>query len=264
MIINKGESPAQGVCVALGAILALFLLAQVMIVNIMAVSMFLTVYHNWALSYGKYDWVLFVLTFGVPAGYTIVGLSVGAFGPDLYWCYLNPFNQAGWIMWIITFLASICCISVPAFCYYMIYRKINETSKSLHAVAKAHGSQHTSEGPSSTLASSSQNVSGHAESETSQKGKKDDSTAKKNRKIVRKLLQYELVLILTFSSLIVYGGSIAARQEPLPLVFLVVICFNSAGWFNAVVFFYQESKKKKSTAGGPTGGAVGGGSKSYL
>ncbi|KAI8844225.1 hypothetical protein BC829DRAFT_400339 [Chytridium lagenaria] len=71
--------------------------------------------------------------------------------------------------------------------------------------------------------------------------------ARKNRRIVEKLLQYELVLIITFSSLIVYGASIVARQEPLWMVFLVVICFNSAGWLNAVVYFYQERKKRMAS-----------------
>ncbi|KAJ3116682.1 hypothetical protein HDU96_009033 [Phlyctochytrium bullatum] len=336
MIVNKGDSPSHGLCVGLGATLALFLMAQVMLLNIIAVSMFLTVYRGWSLSYGKGDWVLWVLTFGVPLAYTIVGLAFGAFGPDLYWCYLNPSTTAGWVMWSVTFIAAIACIALPAFCYYMIYWKITDTQRRLHSAndssdpnSNSHGTANKSgnhsrpSGGAYPVATMPPNTFGPAPGSSSSAGggptpsnaiqpyryppsspsNKDfshstastsfpaanfphnasfhdpnrpyppvvakplppapgplhhqpwegaknletDLVARKNRRIVEKLLQYELVLIITFSSLIVYGASIVAKSEPTWMVFLVVVCFNSAGWLNAAVYFYQDWKKRIAT-----------------
>ncbi|KAJ3107564.1 hypothetical protein HDU97_003869 [Phlyctochytrium planicorne] len=270
MLVNKGESPPPLVCKSLGAVLALFLMAQVMLLNIIAVSMFLTVYRGWALSYGKFDWILMVLTFGVPIAYTCVGLAVDAFGPDLYWCYLNPFVTSGNIMWSITFIAAICCIGLPAFCYYMIYWKITETARRLQSLNEPNSSGNASSGTTAGRSGSNRvastpyvpypgSSSSHGKSVVQQPAAdfdnwprkepmtmatQEDAISKKNRLIVEKLMQYEMVLIITFSSLIVYGANIVAKQEPLWMVFLVVICFNSAGWLNAVVFFYQDWKKR--------------------
>ncbi|KAJ3107565.1 hypothetical protein HDU97_003870 [Phlyctochytrium planicorne] len=275
MLANKGESPAPAVCKSLGAILAFFLMAQVMLLNIIAVSMFLTVYRGWALSYGKFDWILVVLTFGLPVVYICIGFAVDAFGPDMYWCYLNPFIESGNIMWSITFIAAICCIGLPAFCYYMIYWKITDVAQRLQVmndhISTSHESGRMGEAwqetnlvdvasapalpyGASTSSSSHDKAVFHQPADNFSWPRKDsmtlstreDTISKKNRLIVEKLMQYEMVLIITFSSLIVYGANIVAKQEPLWMVFLVVICFNSSGWLNAAVFFYQDWKKRRS------------------
>ncbi|KAJ3116683.1 hypothetical protein HDU96_009034 [Phlyctochytrium bullatum] len=267
MIVNKGDNPPQNICVGLGAILALFLMAQVMLLNLIAVSMFLSVYKGWSLNYfGPYDIYLWVLSFGVPIVYTIIGralvsfrhvltvfvVSVGAFGPDLYWCYLNPDTSAGWIMWSITFIAAVCCIALPAFCYYMIYNKLKEVEKKfkdLHSSDKGTSSS-INGGATTAGALESGTTSSNAVAPAGKGGAKvEDPVAKKNRKIVEKLLSFEMVLIITFSSLIIYGACIVARQEPVWIVYVVVICFNSAGWLNALVWWAHERKKGKGSDG---------------
>ncbi|KAJ3205929.1 hypothetical protein HDU67_008558 [Dinochytrium kinnereticum] len=235
MMVAAGANPPPQMCSAIGAILSLFMLAQVMLLNLIAVSMFLSVYMGWNLSYGSYDWILGVLTFGVPVGFVVIGLSVGAFGADLYWCFINVNVQSGQIYWIITFISACACIGLPAVCYYMIFRKL-AMSKSSFSSGGAPSSNGTGD-------QSSNNAKGAVSGGASM----GNQIEKRNRKIVEKLLEYELVLIATFSSLIVYGISIVFfKQEPIGLVFWVVLSINSAGWFNWIVFIIQNRRSNKA------------------
>ncbi|KAI8834873.1 hypothetical protein BC829DRAFT_406906 [Chytridium lagenaria] len=235
MMVAAGANPPPAMCSAIGAILSLFMLAQVMLLNLIAVSMFLSVYMGWNLSYGSYDWVLGVLTFGVPIGYVIVGLSVNAFGADLYWCFLNVDKSSGQIFWIITLISACACIGLPALCYYMIFRKLAQSKSSFSAGGESTNS----------AGQSSNGIKGGATTvnPATNNSAVGDQIQKRNRKIVEKLLEYELALIATFSSLICYGISIVIfRQEPIGLVFWVVMSINSAGWFNWVVSHFSKRR----------------------
>ncbi|KAJ3106979.1 hypothetical protein HDU97_005260 [Phlyctochytrium planicorne] len=80
----------------------------------------------------------------------------------------------------------------------MIFKKIRESAKSLQFGA-----------------TSSSNSAGSRKEKAEQK-EKENPNVKKNRQIVQKLLQYELVLIFTFSSLIMYAATMPTRSEPMP------------------------------------------------
>ncbi|KAJ3209674.1 hypothetical protein HDU67_006004 [Dinochytrium kinnereticum] len=218
-------------------------LSMIMLLNIMAASMFLTVYRGWALSYGKGDWILFVLTFGAPVIHTSIGWVVGTFGPDAYWCFLNPNVSAGRLFLAIGLAVSVLCIALPAVCYYLIYRKIAETNRDL-AVINCNAWNSLDEGMRKQICSTPGNAfsdeNGRATSANT-----SDAVTVKTRLIIEKLLQYELVLIITFSSLIVYSAMVTLRKPmDVWVAVLVVVCFNSCGWLNAAVFLYQDWRKR--------------------
>ncbi|KAJ3321649.1 hypothetical protein HDU76_014054 [Blyttiomyces sp. JEL0837] len=241
MIAAQGANPPDAACSALGAILALFLMAEIMLVNLLALSMFFTVYMNWGLSYGKYDYMLIILTFGVPITFAVLGLSLNAFGHDYYWCFLNTNHKMGQIFWIIVLAASIGCISIPAICFYLIYRKVaKHTSVMMGLSGSSSDKKSSNNAGKDASATSSGAAASHSRTASA-------STEKQlQNKIVFKLLEYQIVLVLTFTCMIVYGASITIfKKEPLGLVFWVVICINSNGFFNFLVFLRHQLLQRK-------------------
>ncbi|KAJ3410993.1 hypothetical protein HDV05_002937 [Chytridiales sp. JEL 0842] len=226
-LATGGQSPPAQACAAMGGVLGLFMMAEIMLVNLLAISMFLTVYMNWSLSYGRKDWILGVLTFGVPVIFVTFGFAFQGFGPDFYWCFINTSKRTGHILLGIVLVAAIFCILLPAVCFYLIYRKVSKHNKVMKLLNK---SVHDSFGG-------------------------DKEKALQN-KIVSRLIEYQLALVLTFTCLIAYAASIVIfRAEPLPLIFWVVISFNSNGFLNFLVFLRHEYLKKREmlSSGGSTG-----------
>ncbi|KAJ3410995.1 hypothetical protein HDV05_002939 [Chytridiales sp. JEL 0842] len=249
MIHAAGANPPPAACSALGATLGLFMMAEIMLVNLLAISMFLTVYMNWSLSYGKGDWILVVLTFGVPVTFVCFGLGFNAFGHDYFYCFINVTTRAGHILLGIILAAAIACICLPAACFYLIYAKVASHTRNINSISKS----------SSNGAQSSNNQSATLTTTTMTKEQQ------RQNKIVAKLVEYQLALVLTFSCLIAYTATIVIwRKEPIPLIFWVVISFNSNGFVNFLVFIRHEYMRKMEKAAGasahnanqPTGSAI--------
>ncbi|KAJ3148657.1 hypothetical protein HK101_002135, partial [Irineochytrium annulatum] len=202
----------------------------VMILNIMAAYMFLTVCMSWNVDFGAYDYILHGLTFGVPVVYVIVGLSVGAIGPDLYWCYLNVSVTAGQIYWIITLVAALACIFLPAGLYFLIFRALAANTRRMGGDGKSStGNESTMSANASEVASSNNSVNAATDAKEGggkKKAEKESPAKRAQRRVSRKLL------VVIF------------KQEPIWLVFMVVIMFNSAGWMNAAVFLKQDRAEK--------------------
>lgn len=69
-------------CEFYGFNLAVFITAQNLMVNIVAVNAFMLIFFNKNLEFGRYDWKLLLWTFGVPfLGATIAGCA-GQLGPN--------------------------------------------------------------------------------------------------------------------------------------------------------------------------------------
>ncbi|KAJ3410994.1 hypothetical protein HDV05_002938 [Chytridiales sp. JEL 0842] len=227
MVVTAGANPPPAACSALGATLGLFMMAEIMLVNLLAISMFLTVYMNWSLSYGKGDWILGVLTFGVPITFVAFGLGFNGFGHDYFYCFINVTTRAGHILLGIILAAAIACIFLPAACFYLIYAKVASHTKNMKDL------QHHK------TSSGTHQVTGGSSSQGASKEKQ------RQNKIVAKLVEYQLALVLTFSCLIAYAATIVIwRKEPIPLIFWVVISFNSNGFVNFLVFIRHEYMRK--------------------
>lgn len=82
-------------CIAMGILLQLFMGSQMTMIGWIAVTTYLRVCREFDIKYGAYDWRLVVLVFGLAAIPVIVAGSIGAFGPDKYWCLYDRDKDSG-------------------------------------------------------------------------------------------------------------------------------------------------------------------------
>ncbi|ORY49797.1 hypothetical protein BCR33DRAFT_713409 [Rhizoclosmatium globosum] len=202
MILEKGDSPPDSACKVLGGLLSVFMMAELFLIDIMALYMLGTVYYGNRFSLGTYDWMLFVLIIGVPICYVIVTGSVGALGHDYYWCLLDISIPAGRIVMGITAAAACVCVAVPAVCFFLIYRKLKEHVNNVKGAVNNQG-----------FTSS----------------------------VMKKLLAFQGIVTVSFCGVAITGTSISAfKYEPTGLVWLTILTLNSGGWLNAVAYYMQE------------------------
>lgn len=80
--ITKNHVYPKELCEFYGFMLAQFITAQNLMVNIVAINAFILIFCNKDLNFGKADWKLLIWTFGTPfLGATIAGVS-GQLGPN--------------------------------------------------------------------------------------------------------------------------------------------------------------------------------------
>lgn len=82
IVIVKNHVYPKELCEFYGFNIALFITAQNLMVNIVALNAFMLMYFDKNLNFGRRDWILLLWTFGVPfIGATIVGI-LGQLGPN--------------------------------------------------------------------------------------------------------------------------------------------------------------------------------------
>ncbi|KAJ3345071.1 hypothetical protein HDU83_004438 [Entophlyctis luteolus] len=136
-----GRPPGKEFCRVFGNILEVFLLGELTLVNITALSIFATVYLQWPMEYGAYDWMIWIAVFGLPACYIIIGSesweilvpktrrkkrtqlmqfstdSFDVFGPDVWFCFIDTTSEAGIVAWWLTAIPALMCIIIPTIWY---------------------------------------------------------------------------------------------------------------------------------------------------
>lgn len=82
MVITKDHVYPRELCKFYGFILAVFVTAQNLMVNVVAVNAFMLMYFQKKLEFGRYDWMLLAWTFGVPFIGAVVAAIMGQFGTN--------------------------------------------------------------------------------------------------------------------------------------------------------------------------------------
>ena len=82
IVITKDHVYPLELCEFYGVIIAEFMTAQHLMVNIICINAFLLIYFRKNLNFGRYDWKLLAWVYGVPAVATIAAAAAGVMGPN--------------------------------------------------------------------------------------------------------------------------------------------------------------------------------------
>ena len=80
MTFSKTHVYPKELCEAYGFFIIVFISSQNLMVNIIAVNIFMIMYFNKQLKFGKRDWKLLLWTFGVPFSGAVIAANLGQFG----------------------------------------------------------------------------------------------------------------------------------------------------------------------------------------
>ena len=109
----------------LGASLQIFLVAPATMVAIISASVYMNMFKQWKIDFGRYDWKLFALCLGIPIVMVIIGLPLGVFGPSGYFNYLRQDLEHSLLYNIIwSALPLVINFSITAFCALSIRHEI--------------------------------------------------------------------------------------------------------------------------------------------
>ncbi|TPX66841.1 hypothetical protein SpCBS45565_g04165 [Spizellomyces sp. 'palustris'] len=249
MWLKDGVPPALPACRTLGALMGGFLLAEICMMNVVSICIYLTVYHSRTMHFGSFDWILWAMSLGCGAVFAIVGSAIGAFGPDVHWCFLDMRTSVGRIYMFILAIPCTLALVVPATCYFLVYRKIMAVENAMKRGSKAN------------KANKQQSLSYKAQS--SSEPALDDPMGRfsvangdapgrithssRNKVIVAKLIDFIAADVLTFSGAVAYTVGVGVFQkEPIWLSFWVAMSINSSGWLNAAVFIRQLIRRRRN------------------
>ncbi|XP_052058605.1 uncharacterized protein LOC127698912 [Mytilus californianus] len=82
IVVTKSFPTPKGLCAFYGFMLAEFITAQSLMVNIVAINVFVLIYFRKHLYFGRWDYRLLVYIFGVPAVGGIIAGTLDQFGPS--------------------------------------------------------------------------------------------------------------------------------------------------------------------------------------
>ncbi|MEW8487868.1 MAG: hypothetical protein AB2705_22035 [Candidatus Thiodiazotropha sp.] len=80
MMFTKDHVYPKELCQVYGFFIIIFISAQNLMVNIVAINVFTLIYFNKHLHFGRWDWKLLLWTFGVPVSGAIVAAFMRQFG----------------------------------------------------------------------------------------------------------------------------------------------------------------------------------------
>ncbi|KAH3843457.1 uncharacterized protein LOC127876915 isoform X1 [Dreissena polymorpha] len=128
--IAKNHVYPKRLCEFYGFNLALFITAQNLMVNIVAINAFMLLYFNKNLEFGRYDWRLLAWTFGAPfIGASIAGIA-GQLGTNGAFCYFDGIKGV---------ITNICFTTVPLLLvlvmnvifYVLTWKRIHEQCREI-------------------------------------------------------------------------------------------------------------------------------------
>ena len=82
LVISKNHVYPKGLCAFYGFMLAEFITAQNLMVNVVSINAFVLIYFRKKIDFGKWDWKLLLWTFGLPFMGAIIAGSADTLGPN--------------------------------------------------------------------------------------------------------------------------------------------------------------------------------------
>ncbi|XP_057308891.1 uncharacterized protein LOC130647151 [Hydractinia symbiolongicarpus] len=89
IVITKDHVYPKALCEFYGIMLAEFITAQNLMVNVVSINAFVLIYFRKKLEFGKYDWKLLLWMFGTPFLAGMIALGTGSMGPNGTFCYFD-------------------------------------------------------------------------------------------------------------------------------------------------------------------------------
>ncbi|VDI54587.1 uncharacterized protein LOC143066614 [Mytilus galloprovincialis] len=128
--ITKDHPHPKGICIFYGFMLAVFITAQTLMVNIVAINAFMLIFFRKQINFGKNDWRLLTYIFVAPAIGGIIGIALDQMGPNGSFCYFDGVNgkQMGVFFTTVPLLAVLFLNSVF---YGLTYFRIHQEGKRL-------------------------------------------------------------------------------------------------------------------------------------
>lgn len=90
IVITRDHVRPKELCEFYGFTLAEFITAQNLLVNVVAINVFMLIYFNKNLDFGKWDWKLLMWTFGAPFVGATVAAIFGQLGTNGSFCFFDP------------------------------------------------------------------------------------------------------------------------------------------------------------------------------
>ncbi|KAJ3091431.1 hypothetical protein HK102_000599 [Quaeritorhiza haematococci] len=232
---TRGQ-PEEHFCTFLGVALGQFIFAQYIIMLLLSVGIYVTVFMNRPLYYGKKDWILIACMILMPLSIIILGAILGwvngqsPFGFEKYWCIFNISVVLGRVMYIIAGSLAFIVLCITLFTSLSVFRRIKEIRDALpkpQAVSQADAD----ESNSATVI-----------------------RAQTLQMIQEMILGYLFAMMITLSPIMVHAVVIGIFiNEPWWLTALCTAAVNSCGWLNAFVYWRQYSLAKQRNEGGSSG-----------
>ena len=82
VVIIKDHVRPNELCELFGFVATIFCMAQNLVVGIIAINIFMMIYFRKNLNFGKHDWLLLVVTFGIPLLIAATAWILGLLGPN--------------------------------------------------------------------------------------------------------------------------------------------------------------------------------------
>ncbi|XP_071161993.1 uncharacterized protein [Mytilus edulis] len=145
IVVTKSFPMPKSLCAFYGFILAEFVTAQNLMVNIVAINVFVLIYFRKQIDFGRWDYRLLVYVFGVPAVGATIAATLGKFGPSGAFCYIDAVKgQMTYIFFttvpLLLILVSNTVMYVVS--WFRIYTETREIKSSLGKSSRAIRASH--------------------------------------------------------------------------------------------------------------------------
>ncbi|KAL4217514.1 hypothetical protein ACF0H5_023963 [Mactra antiquata] len=122
MAVTKDHVYPKALCEFYGFCLLWFIAAQMLLVNVVAINIFMLMYFDVNINFGQRDWRLLLYTFGVPFIASCVAVTTGQLGPfGIACCFDSVKGQLA--VWFTT-VPSILIIVVNIILYALTWKRI--------------------------------------------------------------------------------------------------------------------------------------------
>ncbi|KAK3092937.1 hypothetical protein FSP39_009115 [Pinctada imbricata] len=133
IVITRDHVYPKGLCSFYGFMLAEFISAQNLLVNIIAFNAFLLLYYCRQMNFGVRDWRLLVYTYGVPLIATSIAASLKTLGPNGTFCYFDGVRGEVANL-LFTTVPLILVLTCNIILYWLTWRRIRIDSKRIKNV----------------------------------------------------------------------------------------------------------------------------------
>ncbi|CAG8636888.1 3924_t:CDS:2 [Paraglomus occultum] len=127
----------SGACVAIGFVTSLLIIINMLLMAVVAVIVFHRVCKGTLITFGAWDWKLFLKLLVPSLLIGFIALGLGGFGPDVFWCFI--FRAAPGSRWILisTIIIAYVVTGITTASYLLVIRRIHRLEPMLTTTAFA-------------------------------------------------------------------------------------------------------------------------------
>ena len=207
VIITRYHVHPKYLCVFYAATILEFICAQLLMVNIVAINIFVLIYFGKDINFGRYDWRILLWMFGFPFLIVILAISLDILGPNGMFCFFDGIKGRIYDAFFVS-LPIVAIIIFNIVLYSLTWQKIRNVEMNFKSVC----------------------------------GRKT-STVRKSEQAVKKMSLFVLVFFIQWIPCAVYCVWYSiARDVPMLLIQFGTTFTNIGGVLNAIVYFFIRPK----------------------